>query len=89
MVLIMQTFIRVFLLSCCIMQTAVASKEITLSMLSLDQATKKIIADNQGKVLGAKTESVDGKKMHVIKILTPDGRVQYLKVDADSGKIIK
>jgi uncharacterized membrane protein YkoI len=78
----MQTFIKVFLLSFCLTQTAFAA-------LSLDQATKKIIEKNKGKILSAKTEMIGGKDVHVIKVLTQDGRIQYLKVDADSGKVIK
>ena len=78
----MQTFIKVFLLTFCLTQTAFAA-------LSLDQATKKIIQQNKSKILSAKTEVINGKNVHVIKILTQDGRIQYLKVDADSGKNIK
>ena len=78
----MQTFIKVLLLTFCLTQTAFAA-------LSLDQATRKIMEQNKSKILGAKTEKIDGKEVHVIKILTQDGRIQYLKVDAGSGKIIK
>jgi uncharacterized membrane protein YkoI len=78
----MQTFIKVFLLTFCLTQTAFAA-------LSLDQATKKIIQQNKSKILSAKTEMINGRNVHVIKILTQDGRIQYLKVDADSGKDIK
>jgi len=78
----MQTFIKVFLLMFCLTQTAFAA-------LSLDQATRKIMEQNKSKILSAKTEMINGKEVHVIKVLTRDGRIQYLKVDADSGKIIK
>ena len=78
----MQTFIKVFLLTFCLTQTAFAA-------LSLDQATRKIMEQNKSKILGAKTEMINGKKVHVIKVLTREGRIQYLKVDADSGTIIK
>jgi len=71
------------------MQAASAGTAIVLSALTLDQATKQIIEQDKNKVLGAKTEVIEGKQVHVIKILTSDGRVQYLKVDADSGKLIK
>jgi uncharacterized membrane protein YkoI len=78
----MQTFIKVFLLTFCLTQTAFAA-------ISLDQATRKIMEQNKSKILGAKTEMINGKKVHVIKVLTREGRIQYLKVDADSGTIIK
>jgi len=85
----MQTIVKILLLSCCLVQNASAGKEVLFSVLTLDQATKKIIEQNKNKVLGAKTELIDGKKVHVIKVLTSDGRVQYLNVDADTGKLVK
>lgn len=81
----MQTFTKIFLLVCCFFSTMASAEE----LVSLDDATKKIIAESGSKVLGAKTESIDGKTMHVIKVLTEDGRVQHLKVDASTGKTIK
>jgi uncharacterized membrane protein YkoI len=84
----MQTFIKVFLLSFCLNQIVYAGNELIFSVVSLDQATKRIINQNN-KVLGAKTENMRGRKVHVIKVLTSDGRIQYLKVDAESGRIIR
>ena len=58
--------------------------------ISLDQAAKQIIEnDNNFIVLGAETEKIDGKEKHVIKVLTPDSRVQHYIVDVDSSEIIK
>ncbi len=85
----MPVLIKVFLLTFCLSQAAFAGKELVFSILSLDQATRKIIESSQSKVLGAKTAKINGKKIHVIKVLTIDGRVQHIKVDADSGKILK
>lgn len=85
----MQTFIKVFLLAFCLTQTAFASKEFIFSVLTLDQATKEIIKGNENKVLSAKSEVKDGKTVHVIKVLSQDGRVQSLKVDAETGKVFK
>lgn len=85
----MQIYIKVFLLIFSFFPITYAGAGVTLSLLSLDQATKKVIAEVESKVLGAKTESIDGKTVHVIKVLTPDGHVQQLKVDAESGEIIK
>lgn len=84
----MQTLIKVFLLFFCLTPVSFAGAEIFLTVLSLDQATKKIIKGNDSKVLAAKTQSIDGNKVHIIKILTQDGRVQTIRVDANSGKII-
>ena len=84
----MQTFIKVFLLSFCLNQIVYAGNELIFSVVSLDQATKRIINQNN-KVLGAKTQNIGGRRVHVIKVLTPEGRIQYLKVDAESGRIIR
>ncbi|MDD2659122.1 MAG: PepSY domain-containing protein [Methylococcales bacterium] len=57
--------------------------------ISLDQATKQIIKnDTKIRVLGAETEIIDGKQVHVIKVLTLDGRIQHFKIDAETGEII-
>ena len=57
--------------------------------ISLDQATKQIIKnDSNLRVLGAETEAIDGKEVHVIKVLTPDGRILHYKIDAETGEII-
>lgn len=85
----MQTFIKIILLTVCLSQVVNADKQMVLAALSLDQATKKVIDAKKSKVLGAKTETIAGRNVHVIKILTKDGRVQYLKVDAETGKIKK
>ncbi|MCK5829538.1 MAG: PepSY domain-containing protein [Methylococcales bacterium] len=85
----MQTYINIFLLTFCFSSTVFAESGMIFSLLSLDQATKKVIAEFESKVLSAKTESNDGKTVHVIKILTKDGRIQHLKVDADTGTVIK
>jgi len=85
----MQTIAKVLLLSLCCVQAAYAEKELVLSALTLDQVTKEVIEKNKSKVMGTKTEVIDGKTVYVIKVLTSDGRVQYLNVDAETGKLIK
>lgn len=66
------------------------SEEILVSTpISLDQATQQIIKNNSTlKVLGAETEIIECKLVHVIKVLTPDGRIQHYKIDAESGELI-
>lgn len=59
-----------------------------LAYISLDEATKQIIEGTYNKVLGAQTELIDGKEVHVIKVLTPDGRIQYYKIDAETGQLV-
>ncbi|WP_340122655.1 hypothetical protein [Methylobacter svalbardensis] len=56
--------------------------------ISLDEATKQIIEGTYNKVLGAQTEIIDGQEVHIIKVLTPDGRIKYYKIDAQTGQLV-
>lgn len=61
---------------------------LTVAALSLDQAAQKVQASAGGRVLGAESKNIGGRVVHVIKILTPDGkRVRFIQVDAESGQI--
>lgn len=59
-----------------------------LAAVSLDEATKQIIEGTYNKVLGAQIEVVDGKEIYIIKVLTPDGRIQYVRIDAETGQLV-
>ncbi len=85
----MQQIIKAFLLTLCVTQSSWVGAERFLAVLTLDDAVKKIIRQQNYKVLATKTESGNGKQVHIIKVLTPDGRIQYIKIDADSGEIVK
>lgn len=74
------------LVATCICQ---ADDSILLARVSLDEATQNILSDGKNRVLGASTEIIDGKEVHVIKVLTPDGHILHVKVDAETGKAIK
>ncbi|WP_459871483.1 PepSY domain-containing protein, partial [Endothiovibrio diazotrophicus] len=50
------------------------------SGMSLDQAVARVRAETGGRILSATTEYVDGRAMHRIKVLTPDGRVRIIRV---------
>lgn len=65
---------------------AFSATSLVLSWLSLDEVTKQIRQNGDKRVLGAKTETIDGREVHVIKVLTSDGRIQYLRIDAETGK---
>lgn len=65
-----------------------ADERIIITKISLDEATRKILLDRNKRVLGAKTEIIDGREVHIIKVLTPDGRIHYFKIDAETGAII-
>lgn len=55
---------------------------------SLDDATRLVLKQGNKRVLGATTEFIDGKEVHVIKVLTPDGHIQHYKIDAETGAVI-
>ncbi len=58
--------------------------------VTLEDALKPFIQDKQIKVLFAKTEVLEGKKVHIIKILImATGHVQHVKVDANTGKTLE
>jgi uncharacterized membrane protein YkoI len=59
-----------------------------LATITLDEATKQIIEGTYNKVLGAQTEVIDGKTVYIIKVLTPDGRIRYYKIDAETGQLV-
>ena len=49
--------------------------------MSLNQAVAKVRAENDVKqVLVAETRNVKGREMHVIRILTNDGRVRQIRI---------
>lgn len=62
-----------------------AEENTILSKISLDEATRKILKDTNIRVLGASTEIINGREVHIIKVLTPDGHIRYYKIDAETG----
>ena len=54
--------------------------------ISLDEAVSRARRQSDGKILSAETVRVDGRRVHRIKILTRDGRVTRMEIDADSGR---
>jgi len=41
-----------------------------------------------GRVINARTRNDNGRRVHVIKILSDEGRVREVRVDADSGNLM-
>ncbi len=85
----MQQIFKAFIFSLFITQIALAGSGQIVSLLTLDDAVRKIIEQDNFKVLATKTEPENGRQVHIIKVLTPDGRIQYIKVDAETGAIVK
>jgi uncharacterized membrane protein YkoI len=54
---------------------------------SLDDAVSEMRRQHDGRVISAETlRRRDGRSVHNIRILTPDGRVRRYQVDAESGR---
>ena len=55
--------------------------------LSLEQAARQAARQHNAKVLSAQTVNQGGKRVHVIKLLTKDGKVKTVRiVDPTSGQ---
>ena len=61
-----------------------ANEELLLAEVSLDDAVKQVLDGN--RLLDAETKNIDDREVHVIKVLTEDGRVQNHKIDAETGR---
>jgi hypothetical protein len=57
--------------------------------ISLDEAVKQVSENKKLKVLAAKTEVEHEVKLHVIKVLTAKGHIQYLRIDATTGEEVE
>jgi len=84
----MRNLIKAVALMLLLSNACFAENDRLLASISLDEATKQIIEGTNNRVLGATTEIIDGRLVHIIKVLTPDGRIQYYKIDAETGELI-
>lgn len=62
--------------------------DLPVARVSLDEAVAKVRRRYEGKILRAETRVRDGRAIHHIKLLTPDGRVRTIRVDAETGRIL-
>lgn len=56
---------------------------------SLDQAVSEAREQYDGRVISAQTRRNDGRETHNVRILTRDGQVQRLRIDAESGRRVQ
>jgi hypothetical protein len=56
--------------------------------ISLDEAVRRARQQHRGKVLSAEAVRIDGRKVYRIKILTEDGRVKRIHIDARTGQTV-
>ncbi|MEM1411474.1 MAG: hypothetical protein AAGH19_03870 [Pseudomonadota bacterium] len=50
--------------------------------MTLEEAARKVARDYNARVLSAKTITVDGRRVHEIRIVTKDGTVQTVRIPA-------
>ena len=53
---------------------------------SLDEAVSRVRRQSDDNILSAETVRVDGRRVHRIKVLTSQGRVKHVQIDADTGR---
>jgi hypothetical protein len=84
----MRYLIKLVALTLTLSGICLADSDLLLTRVSLDQATHQLIKENKFRVLGAHTELIDGKEVHVIKVLTSDGHIRHYRIDAETGNPI-
>lgn len=77
-----------FLLLLSLLGSCYAEEKLDIARVSLDEATRQILKQGNKRVLGATTEIIEGREIHIIKVLTPDGRILHYKIDAETGAVI-
>lgn len=53
--------------------------------MTLQEAAERVARQHDAKVVSARTIERDGRRIHVIRILTRDGVVRTVRVPADRG----
>jgi hypothetical protein len=84
----MRYLITISMLAVLVCHPCFADSGLLLTRVSLDQATHQVIKEYKLRVLGAHTEIIDGKEVHIIKVLTPDGHIRHYRIDAETGNPI-
>lgn len=92
----MNTLFKALVLSVLLLQTGLAmtddtpvSQTIEEHPVTLDELVKQLLQDSQIKVLAAKTEIISERAVHIVKIMTAGTYIEYVKVDAATGKFLE
>jgi uncharacterized membrane protein YkoI len=54
--------------------------------ISLDEAVSRVRRQSDGRILSAENVRRDGRRVYRIKVLSQDGRVSRVDIDADTGR---
>ena len=55
-------------------------------VVTLDQAVQQVKQNKQGKVLAAETKQTQGSSVHIIKVLTNEGRVKKIRIKSKQNQ---
>ena len=90
MLIINRVLLLFFLVTVSQMARAEHSSEyLILAQISADEAAKRVVRNQNDRVLGVRKAIIDGREVYIIKVLTPDqGRVRQYKVDAKTGQVL-
>jgi hypothetical protein len=55
--------------------------------VSLDEAVRRAEAQYRARVVRSEVQDEDGRKVYVLKLLSEDGRVIVVKIDAATGRM--
>lgn len=85
----MANLIKAILITSMFSASLLSENGVAWALVTLDEATKQVLSNPRNKVLGAKTENIDEREVHIIKVLTADGRIQHFMVDAETGNLLE
>ena len=61
--------------------------EAPLDGISLDEAVRRAEAQYRARVVRTEVQDEDGRKVYVLKLLSEDGRVVTVRIDAATGRM--
>ena len=62
------------------------ASEIMRDEISLDEAVRRAEAQYRARVVRTDVQDEDGRKVYVLKLLSEDGRVINVRIDAATGR---
>lgn len=65
---------------------AAAPRGVVAAEITLEQAVAQVRRETGGRILAAETVQQNGRRVHRVKVLTPDNSVRTLSIDADGGR---
>jgi len=57
----------------------------SVSGITLDDSVARVREQYQGRILSAETRQTDRGPVHAIRVMTPDGLIKRVQINADTG----